>query len=899
VWRVLMKRLRFLLRPGRVEHDIEREVAFHLDMEARERAQTGMDAEQARRSARVDFGNIATCKEDVRDAAGLRLLLALKRDLLYAFRAMRREPGFTLIAMLTLALGIGATTSIFSVIDGVLLRHTPVADVDRVMMLWETDRNSNTTREPASVPDYLDFEARVRNFDTTAAISGTEANLNPASGDPIRVAGMAVTRGFMPMLGIKPLVGRDFNEAEDRAGGTRAVMISEALWERSFGRDPNVIGQMLRLNELPIPIVGVVPQAADFGVLQLLSAADYSRAFADRGDRTRVDVWLPLQPNPKTLPRDTHPIFVMGRLKAGATPAGAQSEMSAIMSDLEHAYPAANDGRGAFVEPLSDVVFGEVRPALYVLLGAVGLVLLVACVNVANLLLARGASRVQEVVVRTALGARSSQLARQFMIETMMLALIGSAAGVFMAFAGLRVLLALAPADIPRLTDVAIDLRVLGATAGLSLLIGLVFGVVPTFQAKRIASKSGIQTTGSLRTTASREQTRLRSALIVAEFSLAVLLMIGAGLLIRSFWQLEQVDPGFRTSGILKAEYQLPPSRYPANLANWPNLKEIQAFTDTLMQRASALPGIEAAAIAANHPMNHGFATSFTVVGREEQARNWPEISVRQVTPGYFQTVGLQLRRGRLLSDSDRAGTQPVAVVNEAVTQRFFDGHDPIGARINFWGSPRTIVGVVANEKFQGLNNASPIAVYLTMAQAPSNAGALIIRTSGDSMAHTGAVRQVFRELDPQLAVFGIEPLADTVSRSISRQRFMMSLLAVFAGVALLLAAIGIYGILSYTVQRRTHEIGIRMALGALPGSMVKVVVGEGLRLVLAGLAVGFVGAFGVTRLMDTLLFGVTPMDPLTFIGVGVVLAIVALVASYVPTRRVTRIPPTIALRTE
>jgi predicted permease len=897
MWRVLMKRLRFLLRPGRIERDVEREVAFHLDMETRERAERGMSAEQARRSARVDFGNVAICKEDVREAVGLRLWMDLKRDVIYALRTVKREPGFTLIAVATLALGIGATTSVFSVVDGVLLRRVPIADIQRVMMLWETDRHSNTTREPASVPDYLDFEKQARSFDTIAAITGIEVNLNLTSGDPVRVAGLAVTRSFLPMLGIKPLIGRNFNEAEDRAGGSMAVMISDSLWERSFGRDPAILGQMLRLNDIPRPIVGVVPDAADFGTLQLLSAAAYSRAFADRGDRTRVDLWIPLQPNPTTSPRDTHPILVMGRLRAGATPAGAQSEMSAITADLERAYPV-NDARGAFVEPLADVVFGTVRPALFVLLGAVALVLLVACVNVANLLLARGASRVQEVIVRSALGASRSQLARQFMIETLLLVLIGSVAGVLLAFAGLRILLVLAPADIPRLTDVAIDLRVLGATGGVSLLIGVIFGMVPTLQAKRIGSNMGIQTSGGLRTTGSREQNRLRSTLVVAEFSFAVLLMIAAGLLIRSFWQIEQVDLGFQTSGILKAEYQLPPSRYPANFANWPNFKEIHAFTDALLRRASNLPGIEAAAIATNHPMNHGFATSFLVVGREEEARDWPEISVRQVTPGYFRTVGLQLRRGRLLSDGDRASTAAVAVVNEAVAQRFFAGRDPIGARIRFWGSPRSIVGVVANEKFQGIN-ASPIAVYVALAQAPSNSGALLIRASGDPMTQAVAVRQAIRELDPQLAVFGIEPLADTVSRSISRQRFLMLLLGVFAFVALVLAAIGIYGILSYSVHRRTHEIGIRMALGARPSKIVTVIIAQGMKLMAIGLILGLTGAFAVTRLLGTLLFGVTPLDPATFIGVGLLLALVGMIASYVPARRVTRIAPTIALRTE
>jgi predicted permease len=334
-------------------------------------------------------------------------------------------------------------------------------------------------------------------------------------------------------------------------------------------------------------------------------------------------------------------------------------------------------------------------------------------------------------------------------------------------------------------------------------------------------------------------------------------------------------------------------------MANWPNFKEIQAFTDSLQQRASALPGIEAAAIAASHPMNRGFASSFLVPGREAEARDWPELSIRPVTPSYFQTVGLQLRRGRLLSDADRPSAQPVVVVNEAVAERFFPGRDPVGERIIFWGAPRTVVGVVANEKFQGLSSAAPIAAYVALAQAPSASAALIVRSSRDPMTHASGVRQVIRELDSQLAVFAIEPLADTVSRSISRQRFMMLLLGVFASVALLLAAIGIYGILSYSVERRTHEIGIKMALGARPGMMVSAVVRNGLRLMLIGLVLGFAGAFAVTRLLTTLLFGITPLDLSTFVGVGLVLTLVAVVASYVPARRVTRIQPTIALRTE
>jgi putative ABC transport system permease protein len=700
------------------------------------------------------------------------------------------------------------------------------------------------------------------------------------------------------MLGINPIVGRHFTADEDRANGPQVAMISESLWERSFGRDRSVIDSTLQLNERPYTIVGVVADAADFGVLQILTRAAYSRAFADRGTRVRVDVWVPLQPNPERSPRETHPMFVLGKLAPSATHAAGQEEMTSITADLERAYKDANDGRGAFVEPLREVVFGPVRPALLVLLGAVALVLLVASVNVANLLLARGAARAREIAVRLALGAGAIRLARQFLTETVVLSLAAAAAGVGLAFLGLRTLVALAPPDVPRLNAVALDLRVLAVTVGVAVAVGLIFGLFPLAQALRVDPLAAFRGEGGRHGTAGRGRSRVRAVLVVAELALAVVLLAGAGLLIKSFWRLQQVDAGFTPEGVLKAEYQLPVPRYPRDFKQWPNFKEVHAFNDALLRRAAALPGVDAVAISGMHPLAPGFTNSFVIVGREAEAKNWPEISTRSVTPGYFRTVGLKLHRGRLLSDSDTTSGTPVAVINEAAAQKFFQDRDPIGARIGFWGTARTIVGVVGNERFHGLAEAPPIAVYTPATQTPSHSGVLLIKAS-NPIALTAAARGAIREVDPALAVFAVEPLDETVARSVSQRRFTMLMLGIFAALALTLAAVGVHGVLSYGVLQRTREIGIRMALGARPASVLRLIVGQGVLLAAIGVALGLAGAVALTRVLTTLLFGVTPTDAPTLALVVMVLIGSAVFASYLPARRAMRVDPSVALRVE
>ncbi len=892
---------RTLFRHDRLDADLDEELRAFVDELAQRKMRAGVPPAAARREALLESGGIEQVKERVRDVRVGRATDTVLQDVRYAVRGLRRSPGFTAVAVITLALGIGANTAIFSVLDALLLRRAPLAAFDRLVMLWETDRQTGTTREPASLPDFLDVRERARKVDRIGVMTPVDVNATTSQGEPMRVAALGVSRDLLPMLGFEPVLGRQFTGAEDRAGGPNAVIISESLWARAFGRDPQVLGKTLRVDEEAVPVVGVVRDVTDFGVLQILTAAAYSRAFADRGEAVRVDAWLPLQGDPKSLPRDTHPIFMVGRLAPGLSIAAAQHELDAIATDLERTYPGSNTGRGIHVELLGDVVFGPVRPGLLLLLGAVTCVLLVACVNVANLLLARGSTRVREVAIRSALGAGAARLVRQFATESLVLTLAAGAAGLALAAASLRTLVALAPADVPRLSSVAIDWRVMAVTLGLSVAVGIVFGLVPTLHGRRLDVHAGLVDAGSARISGGRWARRQRHALVVVEVSLAVVLLAGAGLLIRSFWRLEHVDAGFRADGVLKAEYQLPRTRYPVNFANWPNFKEFHAFTGALVRRAASLPGVESVAVAGNHPLDPGFTNSFAIVGREAESAGFPEICVRRVTPGYFHTVGLALARGRLVEERDTTDAAPVLVVNRAAVRRFFPASNPIGAKIRFWGASRMIVGVVEDERFRGLAEGAPIAVYTPLAQTPSanGAGVLLVRAAGDPTALAPALRRVFREQDPELAVFGIEPLTDTVSRSLSARRFLMVLLALFAALGIGLAGIGIHGVLAYGVTQRTREFGVMIALGARPGQVLGSVLREALVLTACGLALGTGAALLLTRFLGSQLFGITPADPLTFAAVAGFLGVVALVASAIPARRATRVDPTVALRVE
>ncbi|MEX2528598.1 MAG: ABC transporter permease [Gemmatimonadota bacterium] len=888
-----------------IRTDVDEEIRFHLDMRVEELVRRGHSASEARGIARREFGDLDEARSTLRlvDDTGERRSRraqwwdALRQDTRFALRGYARSPVFTVAALATLALGIGANTAIFSVVDAVLIRPAPFPDPDRLVVVWETDRNSGTSHEPASVPDFVDFRERSSRFASLAGFIPRETSFLPDDGEAVRLPALAVSDGFTETLGIQPILGRTFTVEETEGTAPEGVLIGEALWERRFGRDPTVLGRTLRLDEGVYPVLGVLPRGADFGLLQLLSVADYGRSFADGGEGVQVEVWLPLQTRTSPASRESHPMFVVGRLAEGASLDAAQGEMSTIAAELERQY-TANTARGVYLEPLMEVVVGPVRPALLLLLGAVALVLLIACANVTNLLLARGAARSREVAVRAALGAGKGRLARQFVVESLVLALAAAALGVALAFGGLELLLLLAPSDLPRLSEAGVSLRALGLTLLVSVGVGVAFGVLPGLQARPNDLQSALRSGG---TGAGRSRGRrgAQSMLVVGEVGLAVLLLIGSGLVMKSLWRIIQVDPGFQTERVLKADYQLPAARYPSAIANWPNWSEIQGFNTLLLERAESLPGVESVAIAGVHPLSAGFTNSFVVVGREAESADWPEISIRQVSPDYFSTVGVPLLEGRLPREGDGTTAEPVLVINQAAAERFFTDQLPLGRKIAFWGTPRTIVGVVGNERFMGVTQDAPPAVYLALAQAPATSGSLLIRTTGSPEALAGMVRSMVAEIDPTLAVFGVEALGETLSRSLGARRFTALLLGLFAALALTLAIVGVHGVLNYSVAQRTREIGIRMAMGASRGSVTGMVLGQGMRLIILGVSMGLVGAWLLSRLLRGLLFGVSATDPAVFAGVAGLLVLVALLASWLPARRATRVDPMVALRTE
>ena len=878
--------------PG--DSDVDEEFRFHLEMEIEAGLARGLGAAEARREAHRKFGGVDRYKEAVVEERGVAWLDEVRQDVRFAWRLLGRSPAFTAVAVATLALGIGANTAIFSVVNGVLLRPLPFEDADALVLVWETDRASETLHEPASLPDIRDFQARSRTLSLLGGIAAADLT-RTNEGEAERVAGLAVDDEVLSLLRVRPLLGRAFGAAEAVPGGERVLLLGERYWRARFGADPGVLGTTVVLNGEPWTVLGVLPSAADVGIAQIYARADYGTPMTD----THAAVWLPLRASVEGYPRQTHPFITLGRLADGSDVAAAQAELAGIAAELEAAYPE-NIARGVNVEPFADVVFGPVRPALLVLLGAVALVLLVTCANVANLLLARTVGRAREVAVRRALGAPARRLVRQFLVESAVLTLAGVALGVLLADRGLRAIIALAPAGIPRLDTVSVDGRVLAVTAGIAAIVAIAFAMLPVWFARRVDIQRQLQVQPGRRVTEGRGGRRLRSALVVAEVALAVSLVISAGLLLRSFWELRGVDPGFRAANVLKAEYNLPAARYPqGDFSVYPNWPAINGFHAELLRRVRALPGVRSAALAVRHPMDVGFTNSFLIVGREAESQDFPEIRTRIVTPGYLETLDIRLLGGRDLRDGDDASSTPVILINQAAVDRYFGGEAPLGQQIQFWGVPRQIVGVIANEKFSGLDVAAEPAVYAPYAQAPNASATILVAANGPPADQIAPVRGVLRDLDPQLALAAAEPLGETVAASIAQPRFTAFLLGLFAAVAIVLALVGVHGVLSYTVAQRTHEMGIRVALGASRGEVVGMVLREGMSLAGLGIALGVLAALAFSRVLAGLLFGISGTDALTFIAVAAAVAGVSLLAAYLPARRATGVNPMVALRND
>ncbi|MDQ3254316.1 MAG: ABC transporter permease [Acidobacteriota bacterium] len=805
----------------------------------------------------------------------------LWQDLRYGVRMLLKKPSFTLVAVSTLALGIGANTAIFSVVNAVLLRPLPFKDADRIAWIWETQPQLD--RAPFTPADFLDYQAQNRSFEQVAAF--TSRNLTLTGGEqPERLIGAMVSHNFFAALGAEALSGRAFLPEDGQPDAMRVAVISYGLWQRRFGANPQLIGKSLTFTGVDFTVVGIMPP--DF---KYPSDAEVwlnpRRVVPELGVGSMEDV--------RTM-RGTHYLNVIARLKPGVTIAQAESDMKDVARRLGQEHKSTH---GVRVVSLHERVVGNLRPALLVLLGAVSLVLLIACANVANLLLGRAASRQKEIAVRTALGASRARVIRQLLTESLLLGLLGGGLGLLLAHWGVDLLVALSPADTPRLKEIGIDSQVVIFTLAASLLIGLIFGLAPALQASKLNLNEALKA-GGRSATADVRHNRVRSLLVVCEVALSLVVLVGAGLLIKSFLRLQEVEPGFDASNLLTAQISLAVAKYDSTAKQ-------AAFFGRMIEHLEALPGVQAVAVANDLPIAGRDQTSNPrIEGRASVPGEEPLVGVHMVNHSYFQAMGIQLLKGRLFSAADVDGSQPVAIINETMARRLFPNDDALGKQMRFsdlsskerW---KEIVGVVGNVKHNGLDAEPYMETYTPYLQNQISSMMIAVRSTSDPANLTAAVRSAILEIDKDQPISSVKMMDQVLSDSIAPRRSSMSLFGFFAAVALALATVGIYGVMSYSVTERTHEIGIRMALGAQRMDVLRFVIGQGMLLTLIGVAVGLVATFALTRVMSSLLYGVSATDPVIFIGVALLLATVALLACYIPARRATKVDPMVALRYE
>ncbi|HKE05412.1 MAG TPA: ABC transporter permease [Blastocatellia bacterium] len=809
----------------------------------------------------------------------------LWQDLRYGFRTLMRKPGFTTVAIIALALGIGANTAIFSVINSVLLKPLPYKDSDRLVTI-NHDYPKINLKASVSAIGYTHYRDNAKSFESVAAISGGSFNLT-GGGDPERLNGSPVTHNFFSALGASAELGRVFLPEEDQPGKNKVVVLSHAFWQRRFGGDRSLVNKNITLNDESYTVVGVMPPSFQFG-----------REFGQV-----VDLWTPIAFTPEQLSynRLTNEfLFVIARLKPGVTIQQAQAELDTIAANLRRQYlpwAATRSEWGLTTESLRELVIGEIRRALWILMGIVGLVLLIACANVANLLLARAADRQKEMAIRTAVGAGRWRVIRQLLTESALLAVMGGAVGLLLAYLGVDTLVKVNQAQIPRAYQIALDWRVLAFTLGVSLLTGIIFGLVPALQISKTDLHETLKEGG--RTGSSGARAWVRNTLVVLEMALALVVLVSAGLLMRSFWRLQQVNPGFAPQNVLAMSLGLPMTKYkePAQRAN---------FYRELLQQIRALPGVQAAGATSILPMGGDNSSgSFQIEGRVvPQGQSSPHGDRWAATTDYFSTMKIPIIRGRFFDDRDTMESQPVAIIDETMARKYWPDEDPVGKRITFQsrsGNPiwREIVGIVGHVKHKGLEGEARVQYYIPHSQVQNSEMNLVVRTTTDPASLTGAVRGAISGLDKDLPVFRVKTMEQFVMDSMATRRFAMTLVGIFASVALALAGVGLYGVLSYSITQRSHEIGIRMALGAQVRDVLRLVVGQGMLLALSGVVLGSAAAFLLTRLMANLLFNVTPSDPLTFATIAFLLTLVALLACFVPARRATKVDPIEALRYE
>lgn len=799
----------------------------------------------------------------------------LLQDLRYAARTLARSRGFTLVAVLTLALGIGANSAIFSVVNAVLLRPLPFAEPDRLDRIYSSIEGFGDVY--VSPPDFLQMQEATRAYERLAAYTFSSPNVT-GEGDPVRLNGASVSAPFFDVLGVHPALGRTFAADESEPGRDRVAVLGHALWQERFAGSPSVLGRTIQLNGRPYEVIGVMPRGFHYpGERELWTPLEYDQGFRDDGNR------------------EAYYLTVIGRRKPGVTVGEGTADLAAIAGRIEQAFPDIKEGFGGRAVSLREEIVGDIATPLLVLLGAVGLVLLIACVNVANLLLARAVARESELAVRAALGAERGRLVRQLLTESVVLGLLGGAMGLLLSVWGTEWLLRLRPEGIPRLDELGVDWSVVGFTAVLAVLTGVLFGLVPAYQVTRGDLASTIRE-GGRGGLAGRGASRTRSALVVLQTALAVMLLSGAGLLIRSFVELSAVDPGFRTERALALDLSLPSAAYP-------ELEQVRAFYATLEERVRGLPGVEAVGSSSSVPMSGFYWGSPLLVEGLPEPRPGEDrvVQIRIVTPGFFPTMGVPVLRGRGFLPSDGPSSARVVLLTESAAARYFPGQNPVGMRVAIpagdepqWAE---VVGIVGDVRGSDLTEEVEPGLYFAYSQRAGRQMSLVLRTGSDPTTLIPAIRREVQALDSDLPIFNARTLEQAVGEAVSQPRFYMLLLSIFGATALGLSAIGIFGVMSYSVAQRTREIGIRIALGAAPRTVLRMVVGGALALALSGVAIGMVGASAGTRLLSALLFGVRPSDPLTLVSVALILTGVAVAASYLPARRAIRVDPMVALR--
>lgn len=814
---------------------------------------------------------------------------ALWQDLRYSLRMLWKHPAFSAVVIVALALGIGVNTATFSVVNAVLLRPLPFKDADRLTVIRDSFRKQGLNRTWLSTREFTDLKEQSQSFDQMGAFAPTNYSLT-GGGEPERVQALRITPALFSMLGVAPAAGRNFSDDEGRAGANQVVVVSYGFAQRHWGSALSPGGNTLVLNGKSMNVVGIMPRDFQFPPTNVALGQS----------SLKPELWTPIAFDADDLSeneRGSRNLNVMARLKPGVTVAQAQTEVETIANRLVQEHPTSYPPSMGFTISafsLQEEVVGNIRTTLLILLGAVVFVLLIACANVANLLLVRATSRSKEMALRTALGAGRGRLVRQLLTESMLLGLIGGGLGLVLCFAGVRLLVALNPGNIPRLNEVGVDLPMLGFTLLLSLLTGIIFGLAPAIQASRLhlneALKEGGKGSGS-----GGGNTKLRGLLVVSEVALALVLLLGAGLMIKSLYRLRLTDPGFRSDNLLTMQLNLPQSKYAAD-------PQVVSFYQQVLEQAKSAAGVQSVGAVDVLPLSGGKSDVSFVIEGIDPSDHLPDEEVRVASSDYFQAMGIPLAQGRYFTEQDRAGTVLVTVVNKELVRRYFQHDNPLGKRIAFDGTPekpnwREIVGVVGNVRHFGLDAEYKPELYLPYPQFPSNSMFLVVRSNTDKSGLSAGLRDKVHAIDRDVPVYDVKTMEELVAASVAQQRLTMLLLIVFSGLALVLAALGIYGVMSYFVNQRTHEIGIRMALGAKPSNILKFVVGQGMSLALVGVGMGLVAAFALTRLMASLLSGISVTDPSIFALVALLLTTVAFLACFIPAHRATRVHPIVALR--